>query len=507
MPYLILILTSCIASLILVAVMRLVAPKFGLTDKPDGHRKLHGKPIPLGGGLAIFLATVFVLAAAYAVSDGVRGRLDGPQLQNLLVLLGGACVIVVVGLCDDKVGLSGRRKLLGQLVAASIIAFGCEYFKRVVILGAEIELDKYWLSKPCTIFWLVGAMNSLNLLDGIDGLASMLGLILVATVGLLAVLFPQPVVAMVAFTFAGALVGFLRYNFPPASIFLGDTGSMLIGLVVGTLAIEGSFKGAGTVLLAAPLAIWAIPIFDSVMAIVRRRLTGRSIYTTDRGHLHHRLMDILGSNRKALAMIGACCIATSAAGLLSVLYNNELIALLTCAAVMAILIVSGIFGRAEFLLLGSRLGQVGRSLMPLRRQAADVLETAVHLQGSRPWDLLWQTFKESSDRLGLMEIHLDVNLPALREGFHASWERPNREDRDSCWRMEYPLRARGQLVGRVVLVGKRNGHSSLDEMQHALELIDPFEARVLALSEAGAARSVSAAVAATSPAERPAAAR
>ena len=149
-------------------------------------------------------------------------------------------------------------------------------------------------------------MNSVNLLDGIDGLATMLGIILIATFAALAAAAGRMEVAWIAMVFAGSLCGFIRFNLPPASIFLGDSGSMLIGLVVGTLAIQGTLKGPGTVLLAAPLAVWTIPILDSAAAILRRKLTGRSIYATDRGHLHHRLLERLGSNSRVLVAVAVC---------------------------------------------------------------------------------------------------------------------------------------------------------------------------------------------------------
>ena len=198
-------------------------------------------------------------------------------------------VIVVVGLVDDRIKLRGRLKLIGQFAAALVLVAGGLVIQRIGIFGQQIDLGL--LSIPFTLFWLVGAVNAVNLLDGIDGLATMLGFILVATIAGMAALVGQTQVFVIAVVFAGSLLGFLRYNFPPATIFLGDAGSMLIGLVVGALAISGSLKGPGTVLLAAPLAVWTIPIFDSVAAILRRKLSGRSIYTTDRGHIHHRLLE------------------------------------------------------------------------------------------------------------------------------------------------------------------------------------------------------------------------
>ena len=187
----------------------------------------------------------------------------------------------------------------------------------------------------------------------------MLGIILSCTIAAMSVVTGNHGVAIIAMVFAGSLLGFMRFNFPPASIFLGDTGSMLIGLVVGALAIRGSLKGAGTVLLAAPLAVWTIPIFDSVAAVLRRKLTGQSIYATDRGHLHHRLLNLLGSNRKVLGWVAFCCAVISFATLVGLVLKDDRIMFLTCFAVVAIFIVTGVFGRVELLLVGTGLRKVG----------------------------------------------------------------------------------------------------------------------------------------------------
>ena len=479
-PILIVVLVACVISLVLTALLRRLTPHVGLTDRPDGRRKLHGQAVPLGGGVAVFLTLVSIAGTLWLVPNQFRPSL-WEKLPGLPALLLAGAVIVIVGLIDDRIGLRGRHKLLGQLVAAAILMVGGLVIHGVGIFGFKIELG--WFAIPVTLFWLLGAMNALNLLDGIDGLATMLGIILVSTIAAIAYMTRHVEVAIVASVFAGSLVGFMRFNFPPATIFLGDTGSMLIGLVVGALAIQGSMKGPETVLLAAPLAIWAIPIFDSVAAILRRKLTGRSIYAADRGHLHHRLFNLLGSNRKVLAWLAAACGVTSGAALLSVSLHSDLIALLTFAAVVVIFIATGVFGRVELLLLGSRLRRVGRFLVPPSASGqAKAHQTTVRLQGSQQWELLWEVFTESADKLSVNEIRLDVNMPAVGEGFHASWERPRREDRDRCWRMELPLVVADQSIGRLEIVGRCNGESTCEDIQRLLDLVEPFEAQLSTIS-------------------------
>jgi UDP-GlcNAc:undecaprenyl-phosphate GlcNAc-1-phosphate transferase len=383
---------------------------------------------------------------------------------------------------DDRVGLRGRHKLAGQLAVASILIPSGLLIQRIGLFGVQIEMGL--LAVPFTLFWLVGAMNALNLLDGVDGLATTLGIILSLAIAAMAAMAHHPAVAVVAVVFAGSLLGFLRYNFPPASIFLGDAGSMLIGLMVGAMAIRSSLKGPGTVLLAAPMAILAIPILDSSMAILRRKLTGRSIYATDRGHLHHQLLSRLGSNRKVLAWIGIIAVLTSAIALLTSSLKSDSIALVSCLGLVGIFVATGIFGRGEFFLLAGRLANIGRSLVqPLASRTPSSRQTAVHLRGSRQWQQVWDTLIDSAENLHLDSVHLDLNHPAAQEEFNATWQRPSFEDSEFCWRLDLPLILNKRTIGRLKIGAERNGESACQRMAQVLEIIRPLEKEIHLLLE------------------------
>ena len=473
-------LTACVMSIVLTVLIRAVAMRIGFTDRPDGHRKLHTQPTALGGGLAVFLATTVVLGLLVVFPTAFREDLYQRWWELARLLLAGAA-IVGVGLVDDVVGLRGRQKLLGQCAAIGILLAGGLVVREVGIFGAHFHLG--WLAYPLTAFWLLGAINSLNLLDGIDGLASTLGLIQIATIALMAAMIGRYETALLGVAFAGALVGFIRFNFPPATIFLGDAGSMLIGLIVGTLAVEASLKGAGTVLLAAPLAIWAIPIFDSVAAILRRKLTGRSIYATDRGHLHHRLLDLLQSNRRVLALVACACAVTSAAALLSVFLKSDFIALIACASVVVIFIATGVFGRTELLLLGSRLQRLRRAFGPSGTSGERwPHQSAVRLQGTRPWHLLWDALIASAAELRLQQIRLDINMTAERESYHARWEQPDQLSREFGWRLEVPLLLGQQAVGHVAVFGAHGNQPGVEELQQLFALVGPVESLFLEIA-------------------------
>ncbi len=460
-------------SLALTALVRELAPRIGLTDQPDGHRKLHTAPTPLGGGLAVFLTFAVVMAGLALVPNPFQERLWSNWHILSAILLAGA-LMVAVGLWDDKVGMRGRTKLLWQAAGAAILIAAGLLIREVTVLGYTVRLGL--LAYPITMFWFLGAMNALNLLDGIDGLATMLGIILSFTIAVLAILTGQPGVAIIAMVFSASLLGFMWFNFPPATIFLGDAGSMLIGLVVSAAAIMGSLKGAGTVLLVAPLAVWAVPIFDSAAAILRRKLTGRSIYATDRGHLHHRLFDLLGDNRKVLAVIALCCAATSIAALVSVGLANDLIALVTCAAVAGILVATGVFGRVELLLLGSRLRRASRAFIPpIGVGHAGARQSIVRLHGSGQWESLWRMLTDAAADLDVCEIQLDLSLPALREGYHASWESGNRSEAEHRWRVELPLCNGDTPIGRLRVAGLRRDERAGQTFESILALFDRFE--------------------------------
>jgi UDP-GlcNAc:undecaprenyl-phosphate GlcNAc-1-phosphate transferase len=470
-------LCTAAASSALTVAIRALAPRLGLTDQPDGHRKLHGTAIPLGGGLAIFLASLLALAVIYFLApEPWRSSLHNRE-RWLWGTLAASAAIVVLGLLDDRFCLRGRHKLTGQVVISLCLALAGLTIHRISLFGYECDLGL--LAVPFTVLWLLGAINAINLLDGIDGLATVLGLVLSLTFAAIAVFIGRPEIAILAVVFAGSLAGFGLLNLPPASIFLGDAGSMLIGFFLGVLAIKGSMKGPGTVLLATPLAVWTLPILDSAAAIVRRKLTGRSIYAADRGHLHHRLMDRLGSNTRVLLLVAVCCGVTSAAAMVSVVLKSDVVALSVGLAVAAVFVASGAFGRVEFLLLLGRLRSFWKSFLRLgvRGQPA-ASQSSVRLQGSAPWEHVWEALTESAEKLLLRRLHLDVNMPQLQEGFNAVWEQQGFADDDHCWRLDMPLMVDNQQVGRLKVIGQSRQDaetSTHEDLAMLLELVGTCE--------------------------------
>ena len=429
----------------------------------------------------MFLGAAATVGCLFVVPNAIRDDLRHGD-PNLAALSWAALALVVVGLIDDRVKLRGRQKLAGQVLAVCILMANGVVIHELGLFGLP-PLELGVLAYPFTLFWFLGAINALNLLDGVDGLATTIGIVLTLAIAAMAVLTNHFVVGIVGLAFAGSLAGFLRLNYPPATIFLGDAGSMLIGLVVGALAIEGSLKGPGTVLLSATLAIFAVPILDSSAAILRRKLTGRSIFTGDRGHLHHRLLDRLGNNRRVVAFVAGICVLTSASALVSVFLKNDLVAAITCLTIVTALAATGAFGRAELLLIVSGLGRVVRMLVAMVWSDREAHLVSIHLQGSRHWDMLWEAFTESAEHLGLRAAQLNIDLPIWRETYHALWERTTQDGPEKCWRMEVPLMMAGQAVGRLSFVGDVNEGASCLAMEHLLILVGPFEEKIREMSE------------------------
>ncbi|HID23519.1 MAG TPA: undecaprenyl/decaprenyl-phosphate alpha-N-acetylglucosaminyl 1-phosphate transferase, partial [Planctomycetaceae bacterium] len=354
---------------------------------------------------------------------------------------------------DDRHHLRGRQKLAGQIAAALVLIGSGLVIGESELFGLRWELGP--LAVPFTVFWILGAINALNLIDGTDGLATSVGLVLCLAIAGIAILTGHRTEAFLACAMAGALAGFLVYNAPPASIFLGDAGSMLIGLVIGTLALRGSFKGPATAALVAPTAILAIPILDTGMAILRRKLTGRSLYTTDRGHLHHVLQQRGLTGRLTVAAVGTLCGITAIAGVISVYSKNELIAVGVAGAVCGTLIAFRVFGHQECLLLVRRTKAMLVSLLPRRGSAAqgDVVQVETQFQGDHQWTELWQTLTEFAERFELTRVQLSITMPAKFQDYHATWFRRGVFDDGQTWSSEIPLVVGNLPVGRLKITG------------------------------------------------------
>lgn len=301
---------ALVISYILTPFVKKLAWKTGAVDIPKDERRVHTKPIPRIGGLAIYIAFIVTVLITMPVTDNIKG-----------VIIGGT-LITILGVLDDIYNLPAKIKLLGQVAAAGILVyFGIKVEWVTNPLGDMVYLGK--LSIPITIFWIVGVTNTLNFIDGLDGLAA--GIASIASFTLMLVALNEglgPVVILTA-ALAGGAVGFLPFNFNPAKIFMGDTGAMFLGYVLAAISVMGAIKSATAIALAVPILALGLPIFDTAFAILRRAINGYPVMKADKDHLHHRLLAIGLTQRQTVlimysisAALGMSAIALSEMGLL-----------------------------------------------------------------------------------------------------------------------------------------------------------------------------------------------
>jgi UDP-GlcNAc:undecaprenyl-phosphate/decaprenyl-phosphate GlcNAc-1-phosphate transferase len=290
----------------------------GIVDRPDA-RRVNRRTLPRGGGIAVVLAFTVVGGAIAWLVDVAPGMASArpPSQPEILGLFVGGLAAAAIGAIDDLLDLRARWQLLGQLaVAAVAVAFGIT----IRFIDNPFAPDNLVFAAPLaiafTVIWIIGMINSINFIDGLDGLSSGIALIAAVTLGALSltVAVGQPLVAVLCFVLAGALLGFLRWNFHPAVIFQGTAGVMFVGYVLAVLSILGTAK------VVVAMLVLGVPIIDSFWVIVRRLSNRRSPFSPDRGHIHHRLLDLGLSHRGTVLLIYAIC---ATLGVMSLVVSAE----------------------------------------------------------------------------------------------------------------------------------------------------------------------------------------
>jgi UDP-GlcNAc:undecaprenyl-phosphate GlcNAc-1-phosphate transferase len=280
-----------------------LARRIGAVDQPGEGRRLHVIPIPRLGGLGLFFGIFVPVIAFVDLTRPVRG------------ILLGAAIATMVGALDDARGLVWWQKLAGQVGAAvTVVSFGV-WVDRFTFPVVGIQSLPSWVGVPATVFWIVAIMNMVNFLDGLDGLAAGVCAIAAGTFATIALSLDKVPPAVLAAIVCGAALGFLRHNFYPARIFMGDSGAMLLGFVLAAISVQGLLKTAATVALAFPLLVLAIPILDTSFVVLKRLKYRRPITGADASHLHHRFMDIGFSQRRAVLTMYVWCATLAAAAL------------------------------------------------------------------------------------------------------------------------------------------------------------------------------------------------
>ena len=292
---------SLVLVLALTPVVMWIAGRFGVLDHP-GPRRIHQRPVPRLGGLAIAIATLGTVWIAYVI-PGPAGRLEPPPMLGLTLA---SVPILLMGILDDTRGLPAWIKLVAQVIAALVLAeFGFGIPLLTNPLGGSIPSG--WFNLPLTVLWVVAVTNAINLLDGLDGLASGAVMIAAMTLWWVGRSHGDGWVMFMSAPLAGATLGFLRYNYPPARVFMGDTGSQFLGLTLAALSLLENRKGTTAITLLFPLVALGIPLIDSITAFFRRLSTGRPVFHGDTEHFHHRLLRIGLAPRSALMVLWYLC--------------------------------------------------------------------------------------------------------------------------------------------------------------------------------------------------------
>lgn len=301
-------LLAFVLSFLATPVMRSVALRFGILDQPGANRRVHRKAIPFLGGGAIFLAVV------------VSGLFLFPMHRESIGVFLGGTIIFLTGLLDDIFDLKAKVKFGIEILAAILVCYfgiGIDLLSNP-FAGGVIRLS-VWISTILTVFWIVGVTNTVNLIDGLDGLSSGVSMISALTFAFIAYRMGNSEMVVLSLVVAGACMGFLPYNFNPASIFMGDAGALFLGFMLAIISIQGVMKNSAAIALLAPILGISVPIFDTTFAIFRRWMNGQKISDADRGHLHHRLLDRGYSQRKAVIILYS---VSAFYGILAILLSN-----------------------------------------------------------------------------------------------------------------------------------------------------------------------------------------
>ena len=364
--YVILFSISVVFSFVLTPFVRRWAIKWGAIDLPDNGRRIHRQPTPRLGGIAIYISFLLTLLCVpllgNMVSDSFRSNL--PRFAALIIP---ATFMFAFGIWDDFKGSTAQQKIIAQVVAAAMIyALGFRIDSLSSPFGGTWHLAPI-ISFPLTALWVVTITNAFNLIDGVDGLAAGASVFALFSILFFSIAQGNPEISLIAVVLVGAVIGFLRYNFNPATIFLGDSGSLFLGFVAAALSLAGSQKGSTLIAVAIPLVSFGLPVVEAGLSLVRRFLGGDSLLAGDRGHIHHMLLRRGLTQRQVVIVLYAVCALFTLFGLMLLNPQRSLAALIFFILGVGILFGVQHLRYAEFSELGS---QIRRGVLRHRRAMA-----------------------------------------------------------------------------------------------------------------------------------------
>ncbi|MBS2027854.1 MAG: undecaprenyl/decaprenyl-phosphate alpha-N-acetylglucosaminyl 1-phosphate transferase [Deltaproteobacteria bacterium] len=398
----------------LTPVVRNLALRYGLVDARSS-RKVHEKPIPRLGGLAIVIGFYAPLVGLAIYHNSISQLLYADRLRVAGFFAGGI-FIAALGLYDDLKGANARQKFAAQFIVAAVMyALGFHVDAIANPFGSPLQFGV--LGFPITLVWIVGVINALNLIDGLDGLASGVAFFAVATNFLVAFVRGDILMSLLMVALAGAILGFLLFNFNPASIFMGDTGSMFLGFILATSSIVTSQKGATAVAMLVPILALGLPIMDTLLAMLRRFITGRPMFSADKEHIHHKLMALGYTHRRAVLGMYVICVFFTLASL-GIMFANAPQAALILAVVGAVVFV--LMRRLGYLDL-QRVAEVGvtrRKNLAVRSAINSISE---QLRNAANAEAIWASVQAIGEPLAVTMLELKLLTPGSEsKGFTLS---------------------------------------------------------------------------------------
>lgn len=411
---------SCVLSLLLTPVVRNASLRLGLVDQPDQARKFHMAPVPRLGGVAIFLAVIgsYVLLLAVRLSSGT---IVWEGLPLFLRLTPAIAVIFGTGLVDDIVGLRPWKKLTAEVVAAALAWFGGIHMSGIAgysTIGV--------IGFAGTVLWIVACTNAINLIDGVDGLAAGICLFAALTMLIASSINHNFPLALAVVSMVGALIGFLRYNLNPASIFLGDSGSLTLGFLLGCYAAVWGEKSSTVLGMTAPLLVLAVPLLDVGLSIARRFLRGQPIFGADRDHIHHKLLSRGFAPQHVVLLIYGICSIGATVSLLLTFYHQTYRGFVIVLVFLAAWLGLQHLGYSEFGVVGKMLIGGGFRSVLSAQFALDSFER--EFRDDMSLRECWETLRLTSSDFGFsgVDFHLDneVHRSGVAEGWQARIDFP-----------------------------------------------------------------------------------
>ncbi len=466
-----------LSTVVATPIAKRIGLRLGLVDNPDHYRKIHQNAIPLGGGIAVFLG--FLLGLLITIGLHSPTHQFPPTTANLaLILITGGTIAMLMGLVDDLRNIKARWKIVFQLLAGTIAYYGGFRIDAISSpFGNSIELG--YASFLATLVWFLVCMNAINLADGLDGLSAGIGLIVSLTLLGVNISAGNSVGILLTASLSGALLGFLIFNFNPASIFLGDSGSMFIGFLIAAISLLTKNKAETATALLIPLMALGLPIYDMTIAIIRRWSSRSPISVADRRHIHHSLLSLGFSHRETVVVLYGISITLCLASVIMVLTRSQYSALIFALLVLATIIGTRMLKLVNVSDVRDRLRQ-DHDEHKWRKTATVAVEAAI--QKSRiatSAKELEECLSPAFDSLELDEVQVQLagqlSFKFLRASTPNSSNASHPGEIEDEWKLQLPLRHRDQVVGRIVALKRgpirafKNPELMIDRIRFAIQ--------------------------------------